>query len=744
MRSGLFLFLALILALTPSVGAAVPASTDTDAYADVPSVPYTYTSPDKTNPYNVAIFRDELPWADDQVDQVLIANGISFTVFTSADIGLVSLGAYDKVILASDQTPDFVSAVAANAGWFEDYAANGGYLLCSMAHQSFDISPGTIYPGPTTLTSWSTHDTMNIVEPAHPVFNVPNAVNDADLSNWSASTHGELEMPGGTVLLVNGDTGNPALAEMPFGYGYIMATTQTFEFSLADPGAVENLVLHRFVNPDTPLRTAVFRDVLPWGNSGTDLALQNNGIPYTVFTSADIGVVDLSEFDKVMIESVQPPTFIAAVEANTAWFEAWAETGGILISSMCGYSLDMLPGTVYPGGAVFTEWVGSPTVNLVAPAHPLFNAPNPIVADDLAFGWSSHGHIDVPEGAVLATSNAPGNGPILMSRAWGLGTIITTTLTYPLLSAEFTENLVLFAPQAYPEITAITDVGNDQGRQVRLVWNRSGFDVQASGNVVTGYEIYREQGAEKEAGWDYIATVPAHGDAVYQAIAPTLCDSTIADGLCETTFKVKAVTGDPYTFYDSAPASGYSVDNLAPAVPVGLMVVGDVLSWVESPDADFDYFTVYGSATPDMNDVTFLAHTTGTSLDVTDAGFVYLLVTATDFAGNESGAGVSDPVSAAGDTPTSFRLLGAAPNPFNPATAIRFELPGTRTVDLRIYDASGRLVRELLHGETRGVGRHNVPWDGRDAGGRAVAAGVYFYTLETGIESDAGRMVLVK
>ncbi len=238
--------------------------------------------------------------------------------------------------------------------------------------------------------------------------------------------------------------------------------------------------------------------------------------------------------------------------------------------------------------------------------------------------------------------------------------------------------------------------------------------------------------------------VPAHAQPVYQSIAPTLCDSTIADGDCWSVFKVAAVTSASIVYFESVPDSGYSLDNLAPAAPTNLVLVAGNLSWDESLAADFDYFTVYGSATADLSGATVLGYTTGTDRNIIGEGYNYLLVTATDFSGNESMPIVSDAVSGVSDAPRVFRLLGAAPNPFNPRTTIRFESPDARVVDLQIYDASGRLVRDLLRGQHVDVGDYEAEWNGKDEAGRTVAAGVYFYALRAGAESDVGRLVLLK
>ncbi len=76
-------------------------------------------------------------------------------------------------------------------------------------------------------------------------------------------------------------------------------------------------------------------------------------------------------------------------------------------------------------------------------------------------------------------------------------------------------------------------------------------------------------------------------------------------------------------------------------------------------------------------------------------------------------------------------LYPNVPNPFNPTTTIRFDLAQRGLVSLRIYDVAGRLVRLLLDEEREGGRDLRMVWDGLDAGGRAVASGIYFCRLET-------------
>jgi len=94
--------------------------------------------------------------------------------------------------------------------------------------------------------------------------------------------------------------------------------------------------------------------------------------------------------------------------------------------------------------------------------------------------------------------------------------------------------------------------------------------------------------------------------------------------------------------------------------------------------------------------------------------------------------------------PRCQRLHPAAPNPFNPATCLRFELPRPQNVHLAVYDLSGRRVRTLLAGERRSAGRHDVTWRGCDDAGRRLASGTYVARLEAGGEVQTRLMVMVK
>ena len=72
----------------------------------------------------------------------------------------------------------------------------------------------------------------------------------------------------------------------------------------------------------------------------------------------------------------------------------------------------------------------------------------------------------------------------------------------------------------------------------------------------------------------------------------------------------------------------------------------------------------------------------------------------------------------------------AYPNPFKGMGNIAWSVKTAGNVTLKVYDASGRVVRNLVQSPMK-PGRYRVTWDGKANDGRMVSAGIYFYKLET-------------
>ena len=253
-----------------------------------------------------------------------------------------------------------------------------------------------------------------------------------------------------------------------------------------------------------------------------------------------------------------------------------------------------------------------------------------------------------------------------------------------------TPHLTAAAPEAsrvqidwlydFPIVDAVADIGNDQGRQVRLDWTRNAKDFVGASPQVTEYAIYRridagfapmarggrgrdgalsaEDAEALAAGWDFVTTVPASAEEEYSVVVPTLADSSIADGQHWTAFKVRARTATPGVYYESYPDSGYSKDNVSPAMPApfaGVFSGGpSQLHWGANHEADFDHYALHRGGTADFapGQGTLVATPPDTGYVDTGSSWAYYKLAAVDVNGNTSGYALVTPAaSSSGNTP---------------------------------------------------------------------------------------------
>lgn len=351
-----------------------------------------------------------------------------------------------------------------------------------------------------------------------------------------------------------------------------------------------------------------------------------------------------------------------------------------------------------------------------------------------------------------------------------------------------------------PLVTSITDVGNDQGRQVRIVLQSSARDVGSSPNPILQYEAFRRidpvpgpamgatttdlvsastgvvgpiqlQQREERArlagmvsdvgilasGWEFVGAIPAHQEGEYAMVAPTLADSTVDDGVYFSVFFMRAATADPGTYFDSCPDSGYSLDNLAPNVPLGFLAskgsgTNVNLQWQPNSEEDLRFYSLYrGSAAgfvPTVDNriaqVTNTSHVdpNGTSVEA------FYKLSATDFAGNESDFALVNPDLTDTDPrtgqPEVFAFMPMTSNPVRRLMIVRYDLPVATRVTLSVYDVRGRLVRTGLRDDERPAGSHTWRWNLVDNLGGRVAPGIYLQRFETPEYSRTLKVVVVR
>ncbi|PIE76825.1 hypothetical protein CSA17_00150 [bacterium DOLJORAL78_65_58] len=209
---------------------------------------------------------------------------------------------------------------------------------------------------------------------------------------------------------------------------------------------------------------------------------------------------------------------------------------------------------------------------------------------------------------------------------------------------------------------------------------------------------------------------------------------------------------------DMGPLGGPGADFVAPAYVTGAAVTdlggGQVrVSWDASPEENISHYVVYRDSAavfvPAPNLAVAMVDHPGTAFVDTPPHDCYYLVAAIDDAGHSGGysqrvdSGGGGGTSSVGEAPRALAITGVVPNPFNPTTRVRFDLPRTGQVSLRVYDMRGHMVRELVSGQLE-AGSHDVVWNGRDKHGRDAAAGVYFARLSSADGDRTVKMVLAK
>ncbi|MFN8587099.1 MAG: FlgD immunoglobulin-like domain containing protein [Candidatus Eisenbacteria bacterium] len=333
--------------------------------------------------------------------------------------------------------------------------------------------------------------------------------------------------------------------------------------------------------------------------------------------------------------------------------------------------------------------------------------------------------------------------------------------------------------QPEPAIIGVKDVRNDQGGFVKVSWSASPLDAEPTFGI-TDYRLWRSvpsalaaaqaltRGATEDAdaaardgallvtasgyAWELAGSQTADALASYSLVTTTLSDS-LPGSFPRTVFMIeaRATTSLSTDRWYSAPDSGYSVDNIAPAAPApltGRYLAGLTrLHWNPNTEADLAGYRLYRgtSAAFVPSPASYIADLPDTGYaDAAGAPYVYKL-TAVDEHGNESPVATLIPSGTlgveGGVSPRAFLALASA-NPARGTSTLRFALAHAGRAQLELYDASGRRVRTLLAG-TLEAGEHGASWDGRDDSGHESAAGLYFARLEAGGECRVVRIVRV-
>lgn len=94
--------------------------------------------------------------------------------------------------------------------------------------------------------------------------------------------------------------------------------------------------------------------------------------------------------------------------------------------------------------------------------------------------------------------------------------------------------------------------------------------------------------------------------------------------------------------------------------------------------------------------------------------------------------------------PTEFAVLPNFPNPFNPQTTLRFQLPEQQRISIFIYDMKGNLIKHLVNNRMFGPGEHQVKWNATNDANETISSGTYVYRVVGKNHAKMGKMIYIR
>jgi hypothetical protein len=385
------------------------------------------------------------------------------------------------------------------------------------------------------------------------------------------------------------------------------------------------------------------------------------------------------------------------------------------------YMVAMEGDTAYVLGTIGTNNFELHAIDLSTPTSPL-------MIDKIAFGHHTHHRgMDVDGGMVVFA---------LDDDLW----IIDATNPSDLSVASSTpfvcciSDLIVDGPYVY--------IADYVGLQVFDISNPAAPDSVASiGDLYTTYSL------DKEGEWLYLS---GEGFGVQVVNVSTPSGPVLHGSLTGAFYHFIAVRGD-YAYLAGFYSFGV-VDISNPDAPVEVVyqgLPGDALCISEENgivavtilDQQVQLFDVTSPTSPMAIGNTGKTYPTRAHEVVAQGG---IIVAATEGGQVQIYPGHCTASSIVNTRPAAAATgISVAPNPFNPTTTIRFDVPRPTRISLRIYDVSGKLIKTLAEGRLD-ARRHQVMWDGTDQAGNTVASGVYFCRLTAGTVTQVRKAVLLK
>lgn len=655
---------------------------------------------------------------------------------------------YDVVIT----WPNYAYAdMVATGDTLAAYVDAGGAVICAawcwylfMNHLEGEIMDPSYNPftglGPCHFDSTG----LGWYEPAHPIMAGVTAVSDRirdsltinpgadpvaqwDDGEWFIATKGK-------VVGINGNPGD---------YGYFT-------------GDMILIYYNAVIWTQIAAEYAIFQDQNPWGWESNQEVLTNNLLPFDVYSSSDIGVVDLSPYRKVIVASQQPDTFYVKVSANRAWFESYIANGGVLEFHGASYFVDDWAGLTMPTGFTCVpqdvNWTNS--VSIQHAGHPVVLIPSIITDAELDnWSYSTHGYlIDLLPGYDEVLRHDYASEPCMAVQGYGDGWLIATMNTlehgYGMGYSTILENVLLWIPGATYAIFQDGDPWGFKSNEDILTANGIHYDIYNSSHMrLADLSMYTK-----------IVTSSMQSSSFYDSVSThrTRFENYITNG---GILEFHGAAGDwsgltmPTGFTSNYTLSN-SISIQAPGhhIVTTPNIIGDVEldNWNYSTHGDLvslipGYTEILRNDSTGLPTLAVLEYGSGwliAAMNTLEWGYgwghspilenvlLYIPVVEVEETASISGA-------------QRLVLHQNWPNPFEHKTSISYHIPTPAHISLKIYDRAGRWVKTLVDGMVA-PGTMTAVWNGKNALGRKVANGIYFYSLETGDKTLTKKLVFLR
>ncbi|MBT3848134.1 MAG: T9SS type A sorting domain-containing protein [Candidatus Marinimicrobia bacterium] len=280
-----------------------------------------------------------------------------------------------------------------------------------------------------------------------------------------------------------------------------------------------------------------------------------------------------------------------------------------------------------------------------------------------------------------------------------------------------------------------------------IVWENTGNEIQGvAGGTVTYSDIEGGYGGEGNIDADPLFMDANNGDYTLQAPDSPCINAGIADLDGDGTEDITDYNG-------SAPDMG-AFESSLPA-PTGfqyyLQSASVMLWWDPSTDENFQYFLLERSTDDQFVENVVSNYLVGSYYTDEDLEFdteyfyrvSYYSIEWSEYSETISVILEGLDISNGNNIPLSYKIHQNHPNPFNPVTTIRYDLPEDGLVNITIYDMMGRQINTLVNGQQT-AGYNIVQWNATNTFGEAVSAGLYLYTIHAGNFTQTRKMVLLK